>query len=126
MAGWWEIGGRIRFGETSEQAAARSVAAETGLTFPTRRFQPFAAYMVMWKNRAQAPQQRGTHAIIIDHALIVSKQTFSKIHLNPEEYTGETMLLAPREVLIKVKQGILLPYFQTVVGDLRRARLLDA
>lgn len=108
---WWVIGGRMLFGETSQQAAARCFNRETKLDLSLSRFKKFGAYMIMWSTRAQEPKNVGTHSVILEHVVELSESELQSIQLDEKEYTGETLLLFPWEVNAMVEERKLLPYF---------------
>ncbi len=124
ISDWWMIGGRMQFGETPEKSAARCFKRETGLDFKPEDFKKFAAYIVVLKMRAQEPQNAGAHYITVVHALKVEREQIESFKLDKEEYTGETMLLLPDEVVTMADSGKLHPAFKMIVRDLKASGLV--
>ena len=56
---WWWIGGAMRAGETEEEAIVRKFKAETSLQVAPERFKFVCLNRYYWKDRQQAPQDRG-------------------------------------------------------------------
>jgi hypothetical protein len=66
-------------------AAIRNARRELGLTFPTDRLRPIAAYSFAWRRRQQAPQDNGTADISVVHALELRPDEAEAVALDDEE-----------------------------------------
>jgi ADP-ribose pyrophosphatase YjhB (NUDIX family) len=82
---WWIIGGRMRPGESFEQAAVRNVKREVNLDISSSRFQYFDTCSLVFARRMQPPEDHGVHAVSITMILEISNKEVEQIHPN-EEY----------------------------------------
>lgn len=87
QADWWIIGGRMRPGESFEEAASRNVKRELGLTINPNRFHYLCTYSTVWAMRAQKPKANGSHSVSITMVLRVSDDEITRIQHN-EEYAA--------------------------------------
>ncbi len=83
--GWWIVGGRMRPGESFEEAAARNVKRELGLEISTERFSCLGLYSFVWAIRRQPPVENGSHTISVTMTLAVTDSEKAEVHPN-EEY----------------------------------------
>lgn len=84
---WFVIGGRMRPGETVEQAAQRTVEREIGLVgIDPARFVLLEVASHVWAKRQQLPQENGLHCISIAMVLILTAEEAAAVKQN-EEYS---------------------------------------
>ena len=69
---WWVIGGRMRPGESFEEAASRNLARELGLSIEPQRFMYLCTLSYVFSKRQQSPQENGTHAVGVTMLLEIS------------------------------------------------------
>jgi len=96
-ASWWTNGGRMRKGELYQDAAARLMRAELGLSLAPARFQLLGYYSLIWDQRAQEPQDHGCHTLSVTHTIELTAAEIHHIALN-DEYDGATWI-APATML---------------------------
>lgn len=94
---WWIIGGRMRVGESFQEATARNIKRELGLDIKPKRFQYLGAYSLVWATRAQKPQDGGCHMVSITMTLRVKDSEIAAIKHN-EEYE-KLQWMKPKDVL---------------------------
>lgn len=82
---WWIAGGRMRPGESFEQAAARNMFRELGLIVAPDRFSFLGTYSFVWAIRRQPPAINGSHTVSVTMTLNITDLEVSFINLN-EEY----------------------------------------
>lgn len=86
---WWIIGGRMKPGESFNEAASRNIKRELQLDISPERFKRLWEYSMTWAKRVQSPEENGCHTVSITMMLKISLQEELKIKFN-EEY--ETIL----------------------------------
>ncbi len=86
---WWIIGGRMRPGESFEQAAAVNVERELGISIEPSRFKYLCTYSVAWARRAEPPCENGLHQVSITMLVRVTDEEVSSIQHNEEYETLE-------------------------------------
>lgn len=84
---WWFFGGRARFGERPEQAAARNLRRELGLVFHEDRFELLNVYSFRWSSREQKPRDHGTCDVSVVFALELREEEIGKLKLDGLEYS---------------------------------------
>jgi hypothetical protein len=85
--GWWFIGGRMRPGETPQEAAARHVSHDLGLTIEASEFNFLSVASYVWARRKQQPQENGTADVaLIFYAEISDGDAKKLLFRNTEEY----------------------------------------
>lgn len=85
--GWWFIGGRMRPGETPQEAAARHVSHDLGLLIEASKFQFLTAVSYVWARRKQPPQENGTADVALVFYVTVTDDDTEEIrNCNTEEY----------------------------------------
>ena len=88
---WWFLGGRMKAGDTIEEAAARNCKRETKLDIDPSRWSFVCAQTMLWQFRKQEPCGNGTADInVIMTAEITDEEKASMVMCN-EEY--ETLSL---------------------------------
>jgi ADP-ribose pyrophosphatase YjhB (NUDIX family) len=97
----WIVGGRQKPGESFEQAGARNLKRELGLTIDPRRLRYFSATSLVWDTRAQPPQHHGCHVTSITLVCRLSRQEVAAIRPN-EEYS-EVQWVEPRSIIRRKK-----------------------
>ena len=85
MRDWWIIGGRMRPGESFNEAAARHIKRELGLEVDPCRFERLWEYSMAWAKRAQPPEDNGCHMVSITMLLRLEPKEEAQIKHN-EEY----------------------------------------
>ena len=88
MRGFWCMGGRRQAGERAEASVRRCFQRETQLALPEKRFHFLGAYEYHWKDRAQEPQDTGSHNLSYQFTveLDADERAFVAGHLDPREY----------------------------------------
>lgn len=109
MRDWWIIGGRMRAGESLEEAVQRNIKRELGFEADLSTLWQVGVYSMIWATRAQPPQNRGCHVMSITHGLMVEPQEFK---FN-EEYK-DVRWINPKTVTI---QNGYHPYLVQIVKD---------
>jgi len=94
---WWIIGGRMRPGESFEEAASRNIRRELGLEINPTRFQYLCTYSLAWARRAQEPKENGSHCVSITMILRAGGNEIPLIEHN-DEYE-DLQWIHPKEVL---------------------------
>jgi len=94
---WWFLGGRMRAGETPQQAAAKNVKRETGLTIDPSRFRGVCYASYLWQFRKQEPSGNGTADIAVVQTAEVSGEERAAITADPAEYSASEWV-APQVV----------------------------
>lgn len=87
LADWWIQGGRMKPGESFEEACARNAKRELGLTIDPERFEEMRSYIHNWGKRRQEPSDHGSCTASIVHVLYLTKEECGQIKHN-EEYIG--------------------------------------
>ena len=83
---WWFLGGRMKAGDTIEEAAARNCKRETKLDIDPSRWSFVCAQTMLWQFRKQEPCGNGTADInVIMTAEITDEEKASMVMCN-EEY----------------------------------------
>jgi ADP-ribose pyrophosphatase YjhB (NUDIX family) len=83
---WWIAGGRMRPGESFEEAAVRNIKRELGLIIAPERFSYLGTYSFVWAIRRQPPVENGSHCVSITMTLKVTDEEAALIKPS-EEYT---------------------------------------
>lgn len=92
---WWIIGGRMRAGESFENAAARTIERELSITIPVYDFQLVGFYNLIWDTKAQG--RGGCHTFSVTLECHVTDEQVDKFHSN-EEYE-KIKWISPNEIL---------------------------
>ena len=82
---WFIIGGRMKTGESFNEAASRNIKRELGLNISPDRFERLWEYSMAWAKRAQSPQENGSHTVSIAMLLKLYPHEEMEIKHN-EEY----------------------------------------
>jgi ADP-ribose pyrophosphatase YjhB (NUDIX family) len=114
-ASWWVNGGRMRKGELYEEAAARLMREELGLSLEAARFTLFGHYSLHWDTRAQTPHGNGCHTLSVTHAVPLLAHEVEIVMPNAEY--DATKWVTPRTVL-DARDGDYHPALQAMVRDL--------
>ncbi|KAF5833277.1 hypothetical protein DUNSADRAFT_10477 [Dunaliella salina] len=87
---WWFMGGRMRAGETPQQAAAKNVKRETGMDIAPDRFRAVCAASYLWSMRKQAPSDNGTADIVVVQSAEITgpERDIASKDWDTEEYEG--------------------------------------
>lgn len=93
---YWIIGGRMKPGESLEEAAARNLKRELGIELGTDRFTYLTTLSLVWARRAQEPKDNGSHTISVTMVANVSDGEIAGIRPN-EEYS-ELLWIRPATV----------------------------
>lgn len=120
---WWFVGGRMRPGESTTEAAARNVKRETGVEVRPGRFKVVANYSFVWGKRAQPPMNNGTADISTVHTvrLTTSEEALiSKENMDQKEY-DDVQWMRHADVLA----GTFNPALQQAVADLLARRTYE-
>ncbi len=89
MQGLWVIGGRRKPGETPTQSVLRCFERETKVRLEPSRLVFLTENEYVWKDRAQAPQDVGCHAVArVFGVLVPDAEELQEMQrgLHPEEY----------------------------------------
>jgi len=81
---YWIIGGRMKPGESFEEAAARNIKRELGIELGPERFTYLTTLSLVWARRAQEPKDNGSHMISITMAANVNDEEIASIRPNDE------------------------------------------
>jgi len=85
---WWFLGGRMKAGDTIEEAAARNCKRETKLDIDPSRWSFVCAQTMLWQFRKQEPCGNGTADInVIMTAEITDEEKASMVMCNQEYET---------------------------------------
>ena len=84
---WWIIGGRMRPGESFEEAASRNIQRELGLEIDTSRFVFSGRYNLIWGKREQEPQDHGCHTTSDTHVLVLNEDEAAMVRVTGDEYS---------------------------------------
>lgn len=95
---WWIVGGRMRPGESFEEAAARNLKRELNLAVDPARFKYLDTLSLVFARRAQPPQENGAHAISITMTLYISDE--EKEMISPNEEYEKIQWLGPESIFI--------------------------
>ncbi len=87
MPDWWIIGGRMKPGESFQEAASRNIQRELTITVDQNRFNYLCTYSCAWAKRAQPPITNGSHAVSITMILQINADEIKPIRHN-DEYTA--------------------------------------
>jgi len=87
QADWWIIGGRMKPGESFEQAAARNIKRELSINIKQKRFKYFCTYSTAWTRRAQEPKENGSHTTSTTMIVVVSEREVKSMK-HSEEYSA--------------------------------------
>lgn len=91
------IGGRMNFGESPEEAAARGFKREMGLNLPLDRFKMFKTYNLIWEIRDLPPVENGYHTLSNTHLVFLSDREIAQLKPN-EEYAGDMIWRRAEEI----------------------------
>ncbi|MCX6784600.1 MAG: NUDIX domain-containing protein [Candidatus Komeilibacteria bacterium] len=94
---FWIAGGRMRFGESFQQAANRNLAREMGIEVDPDRIRPFGTYNYIWGERAQEPAENGSQTVSITSMLVLTPGEIEGLAPN-EEYAGALVWRDLKEV----------------------------
>lgn len=94
MQGLWWTGGRRNKGEMPVDGMARNFNRETGLSIEPSRFKLITITEYLWQDRAQEPEDIGTHGICHMFALELSYDEIQAVanNLDEKEYRREAGL----------------------------------
>lgn len=95
----WIVGGRMRFGESFQQAAGRNLKREMGIDVDPTRFKPFTTQNYVWGQRAQPPVENGSHNVSVIHLLRLAWEEIAQLAPN-EEYAGNLIWRKLIDVLV--------------------------
>lgn len=70
----WIFGGRMKVGESFQQAAQRGVRRELGLDIAEHRFRKLNTYSLVWSVRREFPSQNGCHHVLVAHSVELTDQ----------------------------------------------------
>ncbi|MFH2104906.1 MAG: NUDIX hydrolase [Parcubacteria group bacterium] len=88
QTGEWIIGGGMSPGESFEEAAARNISRELGITVEDlERFQYLDVYNYVWDTRAEPPEGHGCHDVSVTMVLEISDKEAKEMRFN-EEYSS--------------------------------------
>ena len=105
MTGWW-IGGRMATHETAKEAAVRNFRRETGLEIAHYRLKLVSILDYRFKDRAQTPQEIGTHTLAYTFTVELTADEIAVItaNLDKVEYKASAGLAVfNRERLVEEK-----------------------
>lgn len=83
---WWVLGGRMKAGDTIEEAAARNLRRETGVDLPHARFSFVCAQTMLWQFRKQEPAGNGTADVGIIMTAELTEEEVAAMNMCSEEY----------------------------------------
>ena len=117
--GWWFIGGRMRPGETPQEAAARHVQHDLGLLLEPSEFNFLTVASYVWGRRKQLPEINGTADVALIFSVVVVDSDATRItNRNETEYSAicwrplreasedSTLHPALRDAIMKVAQVV--------------------
>lgn len=94
---WWVVGGRMKPGESFEDAAARNIKRELNLEAQPSSFQYLNTQSLVWPSRAQAPKEHGCHDVVITMVLRITAE--EKKNIKPNNEYEEIRWISPSEIL---------------------------
>lgn len=81
---WWVIGGRMKPGESFEEAASRNLKRELGLSIDLKRFKYLTTFSAVWDKRHHPPKENGIHTVSVVMCAKISDDEVESIITNDE------------------------------------------
>ena len=78
---WWVLGGRMKAGDTPEEAAGRNCKRETGVDIPPERWSFVCCHTMLWQFRKQAPEGNGTADFGVIMTAVVTEEEREDDHV---------------------------------------------
>ena len=119
---WWVLGGRMKAGDTIEEAAARNAKRETGVDVELSRWQFVCAHTMLWQFRKQAPEGNGTADIGVIMTAQLTEEEIASMNMCSQEY-HEFAWFEPEAL---VADESLHPVVRNGVNHLLKKRIKDA
>lgn len=81
---WWVIGGRLKTGESAEEAATRHVKRDLGIDTETNRYKYILNFYGSWALRAHYPAENGTHTQSNVYAIELNESEYKSLKMGNE------------------------------------------
>ena len=126
QADWWMLGGRMKAGDTIQEAAGRNAKRETGLSVDPSRWTFVCAQTMLWQFRKQSPEGNGTADIGVIMTATLSDEEVLAMNICSAEYSAfgwfePSALLADPALHPVVRHGVRELVNKGVKDDLHRA-----
>ena len=122
---WWVLGGRMKAGDTPEEAAGRNCKRETGVDIPPERWSFVCCHTMLWQFRKQAPEGNGTADFGVIMTAVVTEEERAKMTMCSEEYE-EFGWFVPEDLLKPECDIKLHPVLRRGVSELVKKKTKDA
>ena len=83
---WWVLGGRMKAGDTVEEAAGRNCRRETGIDIAPERWSFVCCQTMLWQFRKQAPEGNGTADFGVIMTARITAEERASMNMCSEEY----------------------------------------
>lgn len=83
---WWVLGGRMKAGDTIQEAAGRNAKRETGIDIEPSRWSFVCAQTMLWQFRKQAPEGNGTADIAVIMTAELTDEEVGAMNMCSAEY----------------------------------------
>lgn len=83
---WWVLGGRMKAGDTVEEAAQRNCRRETGIDIDPSRWEFVCCQTMLWQFRKQAPEGNGTADFGVIMTAVVTEEEKATMNMCSAEY----------------------------------------
>jgi len=81
---WWIIGGRMKPGESFEEAASRNAGRELGINIDPEKIKYLTTFSGVWDTRHHPPKENGAHTVSVVMWADITDEEKSSIKTNDE------------------------------------------